>query len=65
MVKGDLMEFFQEFYSIGIINKSTNATFIALVLKKGQALKVSDFRSISLVTSLYKIIAKVLAERLC
>ena len=35
VVKGDLMEVYQEFYSIGIINKSTNATFIALVLKKG------------------------------
>ena len=59
MVKGDLMKVFQELYSIGIINKSTNATSIALVPKKSPALKILDFRPISLVT-----IAKVLARRL-
>ena len=64
MIKGYLMKVFQEFYSIGIINISTNATFIALVLKKSQALKILNFRPISLVTSLYKIIAKVLSRRL-
>ena len=44
MVKGDLMKVFQELYSIGIINKSTNATSIALVPKKSPALKILDFR---------------------
>ena len=53
------MKIFQEFHSSGIINQSTNATFIALVPKKSQSHKVSDFRPISMVTSLYKIIAKV------
>ena len=59
------MKVFQEFHSRGIVNQSTNATFIALVPKRSQTSKISDFRPISLVTSLYKIIAKVLSGRLC
>lgn len=55
---------FLEFHNNGIINQSTNATFIALVLKKSQTNMISDYRPISLVTSLYKIIAKVLLGRL-
>ena len=42
----------------------SNATFIAMVPKKSQTFKISDYRPISLVTSLYKIIAKVLSRRL-
>ncbi|KAJ9701102.1 hypothetical protein PVL29_006450 [Vitis rotundifolia] len=53
-----------EFHTNGIINQSTNATFIAMVPKKSQTLKISGYRPISLVTSLYKIIAKVLSGRL-
>ena len=59
MVKDDLMKVFQEFHSRGIANQSTNATFIPLVTKKSQTSKISDFRPISLVTSLYKIITDV------
>ena len=58
------MKVFQEFYRSVIINQSSNATFIALVPKKSKSHKVSYFRPISLVTSLYKIIAKVLSRRL-
>ena len=64
VIKEDLMKVFQEFHSSGIINQSTNANFIALMPKKSQSHKVSEFRPISLVTSLYKIIAKVLSRRL-
>ena len=64
MVKEDLMKVFKEFHSRGIVNQSTNATFIALVPKKSQTSKILDFRPISPVTSLYKIIAKVLLGRL-
>lgn len=52
------MNIFQEFQRNGTMNRSTNATFISLVPKKSQTLKISDFRPICLVTSLYKIIAK-------
>ena len=64
VIKEDLMRVFLEFHTNGIINQSTNATFIALVPKKIQTFKISNYRPISLVTSLYKIIAKVLSGRL-
>ena len=44
-----------------LINQSTNATLIALVPKKSQSTKISNFRPIRLVTSLYKIVANVLS----
>ena len=53
------MKVFQKKISTGIINKSINAPFIALAPTKSRALKISDFRPISLVTSLCKIIARV------
>ena len=55
---------FAEFHRSGIINQSINVTFIVLLPKKSQTKKVSDFRPISLITCLYKIIAKVLSWRL-
>ena len=48
----------------GKFEKSLNATFIALVPKKNGASNIRDFRLISLVGSVYKILAKVLANRL-
>ena len=48
----------------GKFEKSLNVTFIALVPKKNGASNIRDFRLISLVGSVYKILAKVLANRL-
>ncbi|WKA03325.1 hypothetical protein VitviT2T_021440 [Vitis vinifera] len=64
VIKEDLVRVFDEFHRSGIINQSTNASFIVLLPKKSMAKKLSDYRPISLITSLYKIIAKVLAGRL-
>ena len=63
-VKTDMMKVFEEFYGSGIINGISNETYICLIPKKLNSCRVRDFRPISLVTSLYKIIAKVLAKRL-
>uniref|UniRef100_A0A2N9IK02 Reverse transcriptase domain-containing protein n=1 Tax=Fagus sylvatica TaxID=28930 RepID=A0A2N9IK02_FAGSY len=46
------------------LNVSLNATFLSLIPKKVNAVEVKDFRPISLVGSVYKILAKVLANRL-
>lgn len=54
--------FFGEFHSNGQIVGELGA-FIALILKRG-AISIKDFRPISLIGSLYKILAKVLANRL-
>ena len=51
-IKEDLMKVFLEFHTNGIINQSTNATFIAMMPKKSQTFKISNFGPISLVTSL-------------
>ncbi|RVX20266.1 Transposon TX1 uncharacterized 149 kDa protein [Vitis vinifera] len=64
VIKEDLVRVFAEFHSSGIINQSTNASFIVLLPKKSQTKKISDFRPISLITCLYKVIAKVLSGRL-
>ncbi|RVW27498.1 LINE-1 retrotransposable element ORF2 protein [Vitis vinifera] len=64
VIKEDLVRVFAEFHRSGIINQSTNASFIVLLPKKSMSRRISDFRPISLITSLYKIIVKVLAGRL-
>ena len=54
----------QEFHEQGHFEKSLNATFISLIPKKPGAVVLKGFRPISLVRSVYKIFAKVLANRL-
>ena len=41
---------------------SLNATFIGLIPKKANAENIRDFRLISLVGCIYKLLSKVLAE---
>lgn len=64
IVKPDLLKVFAEFFVNGKVGTSMNSTFISLVPKKDRSVKVKDFRPISLVSSVYKIITKVLASRL-
>ena len=64
VVERDVLTMFEEFYQHSKFEKSLNATFIALIPKKNGASNVQDFRPISLVESVYKILAKVLANRL-
>ncbi|GAU41596.1 hypothetical protein TSUD_196650 [Trifolium subterraneum] len=52
------------FHRNGRLSKGINATFIALIPKVESPQRLNDFRPISLVGSLYKILAKVLANRL-
>ena len=64
VIKSDLMAVFDKFYAIGSFEHSLNATFLTLIPKKENAFKVRDFRPISLLGSVYKIMAKVLTDRL-
>ena len=48
-----------------MFEKILNASFLALIPKKVDAVEVKDFRTISLASEIYKIISKVLANRLC
>ena len=63
-VKVEVMGFFKDFFERGKFVRSLNNTFLVLIPKKGGAEDLSDFRPISLVGSLYKLLAKVLANRL-
>ena len=47
-----------------MFEKSLNASFLALIPKKVDAVEIKDFRPITLVGGIYKIISKVLANRL-
>ena len=64
MLKGDVMRFLFEFHKNGRLTKGINSTFIALIPKVDRPQRLNDFRPILLVGSLYKILAKVLANRL-
>lgn len=60
----DLMKIFDEFYERDNFHKGINATFIVLFPKMEGAKDLSNFKPITLVDNLYKIIAKVLSIRL-
>ena len=52
------------FFTTGKLENEVNSTYIALIQKIANPLKVSDFRPISLCNVFYKIISKTLANRL-
>jgi hypothetical protein len=64
VVEADLLAVFADFHYQGELEKSLNASFIALISKKANASNIRDFRPISLVGSVYKLVSKVLVVRL-
>nr|GEZ94542.1 RNA-directed DNA polymerase, eukaryota [Tanacetum cinerariifolium] len=63
-IENDVFEAFKHFFTYGDILKGCNSSIIALILKIRDANLVKDFRTISLIGSIYKIIKKILASRL-
>ena len=55
---------FNEFHLNGKLNACIKENFVCLIPKKEDSIHVKDYRPISLTTSMYKILSKVLAERL-
>ena len=64
IVGKDVLEVVLTALNSGTISKSINSTFVALIPKIKDPKKVSDFRPISLCNVVYKLIAKVLVNRL-
>ncbi|RVX22326.1 LINE-1 reverse transcriptase-like [Vitis vinifera] len=62
--KEEIMEMFKEFHEHSTFVRSLNNTFLVLIPKKSGAEDLGDFRPISLLGGLYKLLAKVLANRL-
>ncbi|GAU35536.1 hypothetical protein TSUD_155670 [Trifolium subterraneum] len=64
LLKIEVLNFFADFHRNGKLTKGLNSTFIALIPKVDNPQRVADFRPIALVSSVYKILSKVLANRL-
>ena len=60
----DFMRFISDFHWNGKLSKGINNTFIALIPKIECPQRLNDFRPISMVRSLYKVLSKVLTNRL-
>lgn len=58
------MRLFHEFHFNGHLNAALKENLICLIQKKDRVVTVRDYLTISLTSALYKIVAKVLAERL-
>ncbi|GKV27402.1 hypothetical protein SLEP1_g36575 [Rubroshorea leprosula] len=63
-LKEDVMGYFSEFHNAGRIVKGANASFLALIPKVDNPQKIEEYRPISLINSMYKMLSKVLANRL-
>nr|GEU66327.1 RNA-directed DNA polymerase, eukaryota [Tanacetum cinerariifolium] len=63
ILEKDVVDAVSFFFIIGSFPKGGNASFIALIPKMQEARVVKDFRLICLIGSMYKIIAKILANR--
>jgi len=63
-LKEDVMVVMNLFHETGCIPKGCNASFIALVPKVRNPVHLDQYRPISLVGAMYKIISKVLAGRI-
>jgi hypothetical protein len=64
ILKEDFLRFMVEFHRNGKLTKGLNSTFIALIPKVNCPQRLNDFRPISLVGCVYKVLSKVLTNRL-
>jgi hypothetical protein len=64
VLKVDIIAVLKEFHNSGKFEKSLNATFISLIPKKAEVVEIKDFLPMNLIGGMYKIILKVLTNRL-
>lgn len=63
-MKEKVLQFVAEFHANGKLSKGINSTFVALIPKIDNAASFREYRPICLVRWLYKILSKVLANRI-
>ncbi|GKD63671.1 hypothetical protein Tco_1305779, partial [Tanacetum coccineum] len=61
-LENDVMEAVSHFFQYGKSPRGANSSFMALIPKSKNANTVKDYRPVSLIGILYKIIAKILAN---
>ena len=64
IVGRDFVVAIQSFFKTGFLPKGVNSTILALIPKKTEAKVMKDYRPISCCNVLYKVISKILANRL-
>lgn len=63
LIKNEVCDYVQEFFYNARFPKAFTASFIALIPKTDHPQSLSEYRPISLIESMYKILAKLLALR--
>lgn len=64
IISGDVMKFIRHFEEHGHLGRGCNSSFFTLVPKIKDPNTLGDYRPISVIGSMYKIIAKILAARM-
>ncbi|GKU96029.1 hypothetical protein SLEP1_g9310 [Rubroshorea leprosula] len=64
IIKREVIDFIMEFHDKGRIVKGLNESFVVLIPKVSNLEKIEEFRPISLINVSYKILSKLLANRL-
>jgi hypothetical protein len=64
LIKDEVRMLFDQFHANEVVPKNMLAYFVALIPKVTSPISLKEFRPISLLGSLYKILSKVLAKRL-
>ena len=64
IIKGDIIEAVKSFFTTGKLHKAFNCTLVSLIPKAQNPETVKEYRTIACCTVVYKIISKVLTNRL-
>ncbi|GKU88289.1 hypothetical protein SLEP1_g2571 [Rubroshorea leprosula] len=64
VIKGDILKFLADFHSNSRLVRGSNSSFLVLIPKKENPQGIDEYRPISLIGCMYKILAKILANRL-
>lgn len=64
LMQVDIMRFVKHFEAFGCLSRGSNSSFITLLPKTKDPLPINEFRPISVIRCVYKIIAKSMASRL-